>query len=673
MPTTTPFNNLITFSRGSNATVTGPNGLIQWAPNNLLTNSESFNVSAWVKNASTVTANVTASPDGAVNADKMVETAATDRHAVYQAFTYGAGLVYAATVYAKKAERNWIYVGADTAVAEAVFFDLDTGTVGNQGTGYVGSITNVGDGWYRCTVIITQSTALPPNFLVVGLATANGTVSYAGDGTSGVFVWGAQLELGSTATTYNPTTVKNLLGFSEAFDNAAWTKGNASIVTGAQANPINNLFNAQKLMENTANAEHSCRQSVSGLIANTPITVSVYLKAAERTIARVLNLDGANFYGIFVDLATGSFISTSTSGTFSNGSYSIVSVGSGWFRVSVTATIAGTARSLYINTGVSGPSASYTGDGNSGVYIYGAQLSDSASLDPYVPTPGAAPSSTAFYGPRFDFDPVTLLPRGLLVEEQRTNLLLNSLITGANLSTQNVTVTAVAHTISFYGTGSITLSGAHSATVNGTGAYPTRTTLTFTPTAGTLTCTVSGTVQFANLEVGAFATSYIPTVASTVTRSADVATITGQNFAQWYRQDEGTFVADAASTTVDTTTRSVATVLNSGTPANCMRVILTLQRQFNVSNSGATQADLDGGDPASGAANKIGGAYAVNNFALSLNGGTVVTDTTGTVPTVNTLTFGANEFDASRLNGHIRAIRFIPARAADFQLQGLST
>jgi hypothetical protein len=141
--------------------------------------------------------------------------------------------------------------------------------------------------------------------------------------------------------------------------------------------------------------------------------------------------------------------------------------------------------------------------------------------------------------PRFDHNPATGESLGLLIEEQRVNLLLNS----ETLATQTVTVTAAARTLSFYGTGSVVLSGAHSATVNGTGAYPTRTTLTFTPTAGSLTLTVTGTVQYANLEAGAFATSWIPTTGTTATRSADVASITGANFSRWYRQDEGTVFA----------------------------------------------------------------------------------------------------------------------------------
>jgi len=127
--------------------------------------------------------------------------------------------------------------------------------------------------------------------------------------------------------------------------------------------------------------------------------------------------------------------------------------------------------------------------------------------------------------PRSYCDPTTLQYRGYLAEGARTNLVLNSLIDGTNFSTQSVTVTAVAHTLSFYGTGTITLSGASTAgPLVGTGAYPQRVSLTFTPTAGSLTLTVTGSCKFVQLEVGSFASSFIPTAGVAVARNADVLT-----------------------------------------------------------------------------------------------------------------------------------------------------
>ena len=101
-----------------------------------------------------------------------------------------------------------------------------------------------------------------------------------------------------------------------------------------------------------------------------------------------------------------------------------------------------------------------------------------------------------------------------LVEPQRTNLAFPS----ATAATQTVTTSAAAHTLSFYGTGSVTLSGTHSATLNGTGASN-RVTLTFTPSAGSLTMTVAGTVTNIQLEAGGSATSCIITTVASVTRN----------------------------------------------------------------------------------------------------------------------------------------------------------
>lgn len=135
------------------------------------------------------------------------------------------------------------------------------------------------------------------------------------------------------------------------------------------------------------------------------------------------------------------------------------------------------------------------------------------------------PQSAAINVPRFSYDPSDLTkPPALVSEAAATNLFLNSLINGSNLTTQSLTVTAQVYTLSFYGTGTIVLSGAFVATAIGTGAT-TRKTLTFTPTAGSVTFTVSGTVKYAQMETGSTSTSFIPTAGTAVTRSADVNTL----------------------------------------------------------------------------------------------------------------------------------------------------
>ena len=268
--------------------------------------------------------------------------------------------------------------------------------------------------------------------------------------------------------------------------------------------------------------------------------------------------------------------------------------------------------------------------------------------------------------PRFDYDPVTLVCKGLLIEESRTNSLLNTDL----LSTQIVTVTAAVRTLSFYGTGSVTLSGAHTAVVAGTGAYPTRTTYSFTPTAGALTLTVAGTVQYAQLEAGAFATSYIPTTSAALTRNADVATMTGTNFSDWFNASEGTFVARAASLTTFAATRSIFDVRSATT------IRMSLQN-FGTSASFAvvdttTQASLDGTNAV--VANtffQVAGGYKVNNFGCAANGGAIATDTLGTVPVANVAWIGGVNGTSVR-NGWISNIRYYPQKLTSAEISAFS-
>ncbi|WP_234051822.1 MULTISPECIES: DUF2793 domain-containing protein [unclassified Xanthobacter] len=113
--------------------------------------------------------------------------------------------------------------------------------------------------------------------------------------------------------------------------------------------------------------------------------------------------------------------------------------------------------------------------------------------------------------------------RRLLLEGAATNLFLNS----AAATTQSIAVTAQSYTVSFWGAGALALSGAHSATVTGGGATM-RTSYAFTPAAGTLTLTPSGTVTKVQLEIGAVASSYIATTTAAATRTTDVSAWSGE-------------------------------------------------------------------------------------------------------------------------------------------------
>lgn len=291
-----------------------------------------------------------------------------------------------------------------------------------------------------------------------------------------------------------------------------------------------------------------------------------------------------------------------------------------------------------------------------------------ASTATYVDSAGVM-QTAGINEPRYDYDPDTLAYRGLLVEEQRMNLLLNS----ATLSTQSVTVAAVAHTLSFYGTGTVTLSGVSTAgPLVGTGATD-RVKLTFTPTAGSLTLTVTGTCTLGQLEAGSFATSYIPTTSAAVTRAADVARVNtlssiGFNTAEGAVMSETSCFGTAAGTYPSMwrlgTSSDRIDAFYSGTTSigHDTRVGGVAQAAGTLLHGGATPLVR------TVRAYKLSdSAYAFNgNAAVAMSGGT------GLIPSVSELHIGTMEAGVNQLNGHIKTLRYYPRRLSDAELQELT-
>lgn len=226
----------ITFSRSSQATVVGSNGLIQTAAingprfdhdpvtlapkglliedqrTNLLTYSEQFDNAAWVKSNATVAANAVVSPDGTADADKLVESATSATHEVSAGASVIAGTAYAYSVFAKQGGRDRFKIQFDAGlfpVTATAYFDLLTGTTFSVEAGATATINDCGSGWYRCTVIST-ATASGSARVYTTLVSTGVTVTYLGDGTSGIYLWGAQLEGGSFATSYIPTVASQV-------------------------------------------------------------------------------------------------------------------------------------------------------------------------------------------------------------------------------------------------------------------------------------------------------------------------------------------------------------------------------------------------------------------------------------------------------------------------------
>jgi hypothetical protein len=205
--TQTTFSSLITFSRASNATRFSPTGQLEYAPHNLLLQSQTFDNASWTKSNSSITANAATAPDGTITADKEIPANGVAGTYIAQGFSATSGTTYTYTVYAKASEFSELRL-----LGESGAFGSNTTGVYNLSTGVASvaagsptvSMTSVGNGWWRCVWTATAT------------ATTTGAVQQrintTGDGTSGLFIWGAQLSVGPNALDYTPTTTAVVYG-----------------------------------------------------------------------------------------------------------------------------------------------------------------------------------------------------------------------------------------------------------------------------------------------------------------------------------------------------------------------------------------------------------------------------------------------------------------------------
>jgi hypothetical protein len=546
----------ITFARASTGAYYDGQTVAK-AEENLLLQSQTLKITPWSNSISgtgvvpVVTANDGVAPDGTTTAERIQfslngGTASGDISRWRQSVATTSGLPYVLSFYLKS------YDGVST---------YDIHLVGADGA--TGSTITVTGTWTRFTV--TANGTGGSVLFALGL---RGAQSPANSDTADLLVWGAQLEQRSAVTAYTPTTTQpitnyipalqtaasgvarfdhdpvtteslgllieeqrtNLLTYSEDFTDGSWVKSNTTITSNTITAPDSTLT-GDKIVETSGAGVRQLYKTPS--LSAVSHSFSAYFKASERYWFK-LNLTGS---GAYFDLSTG-VIGTIDAGVTA----AMTAVGNGWYRCSIVRTVSAGTNYTEIQLALTNGGGSYTGDGYSGIYIWGAQL-----------------------------------------------------------------------------------------------------------------------------EAGAFPTSYIPTVASQVTRAADSASMTGTNFSDWYRPDEGTLYGEyvsgesqgtqAVAYIGDNTVNNRIVVYDDGT------VGVGSDGYIIVASSGVTQALINLGTSSRNQKHKIIGAYKTNDFAGSFDGGSSSVDTLGIVPLgLDRLILADAGGVASSLNGHLRKFAYYPAR-----------
>jgi hypothetical protein len=179
---------------------------------NLMVQSQDFTSVNWAKVRSSVTASVATAPNGTVTGTRLVNDTSNNTHYVRSdGYTFTAGETYTISYYAKSAELSWIGLQINEAnvIFPTTYTNLASGSLGSVGSGTTATIQAVGNGWHRTS--ITRTVVNPGlSYFAIITSTGDNVQSYAGDGTSGTYIWGVQLEKLPYATSYIPTTTTSV-------------------------------------------------------------------------------------------------------------------------------------------------------------------------------------------------------------------------------------------------------------------------------------------------------------------------------------------------------------------------------------------------------------------------------------------------------------------------------
>jgi len=225
----------------------GDNGHILLEPTstNIITYSEDFTQNSTESNSVLATSNQAISPDGTLNADKLIPANGNvqSNGGRYYSHSSTGGTDYSVSIFVKQAEYRYVTFTYGSNSAYGFHFDLQDGVIlqniNNAAYTSIGrEVESFGNGWYRLKISLTDNSTVSNRFISVRPANAiptatNNNYSTIGDGTSGIYAWGFQLEALSYATSYIPTLTGGTV--TRAADTMPYDASPIKTPTGSQA------------------------------------------------------------------------------------------------------------------------------------------------------------------------------------------------------------------------------------------------------------------------------------------------------------------------------------------------------------------------------------------------------------------------------------------------------
>ena len=423
----------ITFTRASTASFYDGKTVAK-AEENLLLWSQLLTNNPWVSSEGSITTTTAVAPDGSNTAASFNENTVNGTHFQSQNYVTAVNTTYAYSVYVKPNGRDFVNISLNSSQANYYLratFNVATGVLtASNAAGHTlvsTSISDAGNGFFRCTLVFTTAINWISGFCTgisdTGTPTvgATGRVIYTGDGTSGIYIWGAQLEQRNQATAYTPTTTQpitnyipvmqtsvsgqarfdhnpvtgeslgllieeqrtNMVVGSELFSGAGWINGNMTVENNQVISPAG-LLNGTKLTVVDGSIGNRIEYAYTAQLRDN-FTVSVFAKAGNYPFIKLLSFGRTQRHaGAVFNLQTG------TVSGINDVTAKIEAVGNGWYRCSVTPTYTSynTIWSAAITDYIGVADFTPLGPTGSFVYVWGAHTEylSGGFITSYIPT-----------------------------------------------------------------------------------------------------------------------------------------------------------------------------------------------------------------------------------------------------------------------------------------------